>query len=105
MSEVTKSQIEAELADYIEPHLEKDLISAKAVKEIKIDGSKVQIDIEVGFPMAGAKDELETALKNLCEALSNVNECVVNVSWKILAHSVQKALKPIDNVKNIINRF
>lgn len=102
MSEVTQSQIEAALTHYIEPHLEKDLVSTKAIKEINIDGSKVQINIQLGFPMAGAKDALVNEVKTICEGLSGVDSCDVDVSWKILAHSVQKALKPIDNVKNII---
>jgi ATP-binding protein involved in chromosome partitioning len=35
-------------------------------------------------------------------ALPGVESVEVNISSKIVAHSVQKALKPIDNIKNII---
>jgi len=99
---VTTEQIETALATYIEPHLEKDLVTNKSVKNIDIEGDKVSIKIEVGFPMAGFKETLINALKTIVEALDGVSECHIEVSWKIQAHSVQKALKPIDNVKNII---
>ncbi len=102
MAEVTKEQIEQAIKEYTEPHLEKNLVDAKYVKGIELDGDKVKVEIELGFPAAGFKDELAGAVKERVEALDGVGSAEVNVGWKIVAHSVQKSLKPIDNVKNII---
>ena len=60
---VTKEQIEDAIKAYIEPHLEKDLISTKSVKDISIDGTTVNIKINMGFPLAGFKDQLENEIK------------------------------------------
>ena len=38
MADVTKEQIEEALKGYVEPHLEKDLVAAKAVKSIEVTG-------------------------------------------------------------------
>jgi ATP-binding protein involved in chromosome partitioning len=102
MSEVSKEQIEAAIQGYVEPHLNKDLVTAKFVKGIEISGDKVSVAIELGFPAKGIHEEISNQVKAAVEAVAGVAACTVSISTKIVAHSVQKALKPIDNVKNII---
>ncbi len=102
MSEVTREQIEEALKGYIEPHMEKDLVSAKTVKDIQIDGGKVKLKVVLGFPAKGFADELKKAICDTVKQVEGVTDCEVDLSWEIVAHSVQKALKPIDNIKNII---
>ncbi|MEZ5587479.1 MAG: iron-sulfur cluster carrier protein ApbC [Sedimenticolaceae bacterium] len=102
MAEVTRESVEAAIKGYIEPHLEIDLVSAKSVKDVVIDGGKVSVDIVLGFPAKGVFDTIAAAVKAAVEAVDGVSSCEVKVSSKVVAHSVQKSLKPIDNVKNII---
>ncbi len=102
MSEVTREQIEQAIKGYIEPHLEQDLVEAKAIKDVAIDGAAVKVVIELGFPVDGFKDELIAAIKEQVESVAGVSSAQIDLSWKVVAHSVQKSLKPIDNVKNII---
>ena len=42
----------------IDPNTGKDLVSTKSIKNITIDGGKVSVDVEMGFPMKGYQDEL-----------------------------------------------
>ncbi len=102
MAEVTQEQIQEAIKGYIEPHMDKDLVSAKAVKDIDVSAGEVKVKVQLGFPARGFKDELAAALKERIESLGGVTSARVEVDWKIIAHSVQKSLKPIDNVKNII---
>jgi ATP-binding protein involved in chromosome partitioning len=102
MSNVTKEQIEDAIKGYIEPHMEKDLVSTKCVKGIDIDGDKVKVTVVLGFPAKGVQAEISNAVKAAVEAVDGVAACEVDLGWKIVAHSVQKSLKPIDSVKNII---
>ncbi len=102
MAELTREQIEQAIQGYVEPNLKQDLVKAKAVKGIEIDGDRVKVGIELGFPAQGIKNELEQLLKEKVEAVAGVGSAEVTVGWNIIAHSVQKSLKPIDNVKNII---
>ena len=102
MAEVTRESVEAAIKGYIEPHLETDLVSVKSVKDVAIDGGKVSVDIVLGFPAKGVFDIIAAAVKSAVEAVDGVSSCEVKVSSKVVAHSVQKSLKPIDNVKNII---
>ena len=41
MANVAQSQIEEALKTYIDPYLEADLVSSKTVKNIAVDGDKV----------------------------------------------------------------
>ena len=102
MSEVTKEQIEAAIKGYVEPNLEKDLVSAKSIKGIDIQGDAVKVNVLLGFPAKGVEDDIKEAIRERVQAVPGVGSVEVDLGWKVVAHSVQKSLKPIDNVKNII---
>ena len=102
MAEVTKEQIETAIKGYVEPHLNRDLIAANVVKAIDIEGDQVKVKVVLGFPAKGIQQSLADAIKERVLGLDGVSMAQVDVSWEIKAHSVQKSLKPIDNVKNII---
>ncbi|MCB1876397.1 MAG: iron-sulfur cluster carrier protein ApbC [Chromatiales bacterium] len=102
MAEISREQVESAIKEFIDPNLEKDLVSSKAVKDIQVQGGKVSVNVVLGYPAKGYKDELADILKKKIASLDGVSEVAVDVSWKIAAHTVQKSLKPIDNVKNII---
>ena len=102
MAEVTQARIEEQLATYIDPYLERDLVSTKSVKDIKVDGDKVEVSVVLGFPASGYHEELAGKLKALLESVDGVSSATVNVSTKIAAHAAQKGVKHIDAIKNII---
>ena len=99
---VTRTQIETALKQYVDPYLEKDLIAANSVKNIVVDGGKVSVDVQLGFPAAGYRDTLSTKLKDLIKTVAGVTDTTVNVTSNIVTHTVQKGVKPITGVKNII---
>jgi len=99
---VTRAQIETALKQYIDPYLEKDLIAANSVKNIVVDGGKVSVDVQLGFPAAGYRDTLSAKLRDLVKTVAGVTDTTVNVTSNIVTHTVQKGVKPITGVKNII---
>ena len=98
----TQAQVEEKLATYVDPHLEKDLVSTKCVRNIAIEDGKVSVTVVLGYPAAGFHDELKAKLKALLESLDGVESAEVDVSSKVAAHSAQKGVKHIENIKNII---
>jgi ATP-binding protein involved in chromosome partitioning len=102
MADVTESQIEEKLSTYVDPYLERDLVSAKCVKSIAIDGNSAKIEVVLGFPASGYHEQLAHALKELVESIDGIGSANVSVSSKIAAHAAQKGVKHIDNIKNII---
>ena len=102
MSEVQKASVEAALATYIDPYLGKDLVSTKVFKGVLIDGGKLTISIELGFPAQGYHEELRTQIKERVQTVAGVESVEVEITTKIVAHQVQKGVNTIKGVKNII---
>jgi ATP-binding protein involved in chromosome partitioning len=102
MAEVTQQQIETKLKEYIDPYMDKDLVSTKSVRNIMIEGDQVVVDVVLGFPAAGYKDGLAAKLKEMVESVEGVAKARVNVNVAVQAHAVQKGVKTISGIKNII---
>ena len=102
MPEVSQLQVETALKEYVDPYMEKDLVSGRAVKNIAIEGDRVKVEVQLGFPNAGYREQLAATLKQKVEAIDGVAEAQVEVTTKIVSHAVQKGLKPIKGIKNIV---
>ena len=98
----TQAAVETAIKGYIDPYLEKDLVTAMAVKDIAIDGDKASIKIVLGYPAAGHIATVAAEIKKLAEAVDGIASADVAVSFEIASHSVQGSLKPLQNIKNII---
>jgi ATP-binding protein involved in chromosome partitioning len=102
VADISQSQIESTLKEYIDPYLQTDLVSAKVVKNIHIDGKNVRLDLTFGYPTKGYNDTLASQLKSKIGALDGVDTVKININPKIVAHAVQVGVDPIKGVKNII---
>jgi ATP-binding protein involved in chromosome partitioning len=99
---IEKSQIEAKLAELVDPNTGTDLVSGKAVKSIEIDGDRCKVEIQLGYPAAGYFDELKQEAETALAALDGLEGADVSVSSKVKSHAVQQNLKPLAGIKNII---
>ncbi len=99
---VTKEQVESAIKQYIDPYLEKDLVTAGAVKSIDIEGAVVKVKIVLGFPAYGYVDKLCEELKTLISAIDGVSSVEVDASWTIASHTVQGGMNPLEGIKNVI---
>ncbi len=102
MSGVTPSQVEVALKEVIDPYLEQDPIAGKSVKKIDVNGGDVSVDVVLGYPAKGWADEYAGKLEAKVKGVDGVQAATINVSSKITAHGVQRGLKPIPGVKNMI---
>jgi ATP-binding protein involved in chromosome partitioning len=99
---MTKIEIENCLKTFIDPHYGIDLITAKAIKKIELDGANVRIEVELGYAAQSYVETLKNTLTDLLKTLPEIAEITVLVRVKIVVHAVQQNLKPLPNVKNII---
>lgn len=102
MAELTRDQVETALKGWVEPHLGQDLVSAGAIKEIAIDGGRVALTVELGFPAAGYRDELARQLQDVVRAATSATDVKADIGWNIASHAVRAGLKQLQAVKNII---
>jgi len=99
---IDKSQIEAKLGQIIDPNMETDLVTSKAVKSIDLVGDGCSIEILLGYPAAGYFDELKQQIETAVAAIEGMGNVAVNVASQIKSHAVQQNLKPLVGIKNII---
>src|SRR5690606_38912873 len=69
-----RDSIEAALKQWSEPHLQKDLVSADAIRDLRVADAKVVLEVELGFPAAGYRDVLAQQLAALIRDQTGVAE-------------------------------
>ena len=102
MASVDTQQVEDVLKTLEDSYVGKDYVSSKAVKDIKINGEKCTIELELGYPAKSISDQIAETISAAVGKLEGVSAVDVKVGWKIQAHSVQKSLKPMENIRNVI---
>jgi ATP-binding protein involved in chromosome partitioning len=99
---VTEEAVRTAIGSKIDPYLGTDLVSADAVKSVKLDGDSLHIDIELGFPVARYASELEASLRETIAALDPNLAVTFDTRAKIVARTVQHGVKRLPAVKNVI---
>lgn len=99
---ISELQITTELKTVIDPNTHKDLVSTRSVKNIRIDGNRISLDVYLGYPANSQLGLIRKMVVDKLAALPGVGEVEVNVSSRIVSHSVQRGVKLIPGVKNII---
>jgi ATP-binding protein involved in chromosome partitioning len=99
---LTQEAIQNALKEIIDPNTGRDLIATRSARNIKIDGKSVSLDVLLGYP---GKSQIEPMRKRVTEkiqSLPGVGVVNASVTSKIVSHSVQKGVKLLPGVKNII---
>lgn len=102
MADISQQNVEAAIKTYIDPYLEKDLVSAKCIKGIQIEGDTVTINVTFGFPSKTHNKTVIEQLTSKVGALEGIKQVNVNITNQIISHAVQKGVDIIKNVKNVI---
>ena len=105
-SAVTASAIRAKLSTYIDPYLDQTLDQAKAIGAVAFAAAAsidvVDIELTFGFPVADYAAELLPALESYLQPELQGARIALTLKANITAHAVQKTLKPLANVKNVV---
>ena len=99
----TDADVQAALKNLIDPNTKKDFVAGKSVKNIKVNGSDISLEILLGYPAKSVWDEIRTMVEShLRSALPGVGKISVTVTSKVVSHAVQRGVKLVDGVKNIV---
>jgi len=99
---VSELQVQTALKEITDPNTEKDFIATKSARNIKVNGADVSLDIELGYPARTQIELIRKMVQAKLGAITGVGKVTVNVASKIVSHSVQRGVKLIPEVKNII---
>jgi ATP-binding protein involved in chromosome partitioning len=100
MTQANEALVRQILGDLIDTHTGASL--AEAVRAVGVDGAKVSVDLQLGYPAAGAIDVLVARVREALQANPAIESAAVSITSRIHVHKVQGTLGPLPNVKNII---
>ncbi len=99
---ISESTLLDALKSVIDPNTERDFVSGKQIKNLRIDGGDVSFDVELGYPAKSQLAGFRKALIAASRTVQGVENVSVNVSSKVIAHAVQRGVQLMPQVKNII---
>jgi len=99
---ITEADVTARLAALVDPNTGKSFVAGKAVKKIAVAGADVSVDLQLGYPAKSQHETLRTLVAGDLATLSGAGRITVNVTQKITSHAVQRGVKLVPGVKNII---
>lgn len=99
---LTVETVQTALKGLIDPNTQIDFVTSKNVKNLKVDGGDISLDIALGYPAKSQFDAIRKSVINALRELPEVKNVSVNVSSQIVAHAVQRGVKLLPGVKNII---
>ena len=98
----TIDQLLAALSAVTDPNTCKDFVSTKQLRNVHVDGGSVSFDVELGYPAKSQVPQLRSSLIAAAKSVAGVDNVSVNITMKVIAHSVQRGVQLMPNVKNII---
>jgi ATP-binding protein involved in chromosome partitioning len=100
--DASASAIRAALSTFTDPYLGQTLGQAKAVESVSIQGLVAAVELKFGFPCADYAAELKPLLEAHLEPVLGSLKLELALKADITAHAVQKTLKPLASIKNIV---
>ena len=102
MNDPRLNQIRTALENHVDPFLGETLGAAQAVDEVVLREGRVSVRLRFGFPVGGYTQPLTEALQVGLQSVAAGLPVDIEVTSHIHAHAVQRPLKPLPGVKNII---
>ncbi|MFY9326790.1 MAG: iron-sulfur cluster carrier protein ApbC [Georgfuchsia sp.] len=99
---ISESQIQAALQEVVDPNTGKDFMTSRCARNIRIAGNDVTLDIELGYPAKSQIESIRKLVENKLYTIGGAGKVSVNVYTKIVSHVVQRGVKLIPGVKNIV---
>ncbi len=99
---VTVEQVNEALKGIVDPNTQKDLVAGRSARNVRVEGGEVAVDVELGYPARSQIEPIRRQVVAALRALPGVANVSANVYQKIVAHSVQRGVKTLPGVKNII---
>ena len=99
---VTVEAVQTALKGLVDPNTKIDYVTAKNVKNLRVEDGEISLEIALGYPAKSQFDAVRKSVIQVLRELPGVKNVSVNVTSHIVAHSVQRGVKLLPGVKNII---
>ena len=102
MPTVTEAALLEALKAVVDPNTERDFVSTRQLKNLRIEDGDVAFDVELGYPGKSQMPALRKALIAAARGVPGVQNVSVNLGSRIVSHAVQRGVQLLPKVKNVI---
>jgi len=102
MNEAAVTATRESLSSYADPYLGQTLGESNAIVGVEWRDGAVLVELKFGFPCADYGEELLPALQEHLRPAMGDARLDLSLHAEITAHAVQKTLKPLSQIKNIV---
>src|SRR6202166_5151038 len=99
---ISEADVQASLRTLNDPNTGRDFVSGKSVRKVQIDGNNVTVDLLLAYPARSQHEALRKLVQQQLAALPGAGKVSVSIGHKVAPHSVQRGVKLIPGVKNVI---
>jgi len=99
---VTSESVQSALKNLVDPNTQIDFVTAKNVKNLRVENGDISLDLVLGYPAKSQFESIRKSVINALRALPGAKNVNVNISSQIVTHAVQRGVKLLPGVKNII---
>ena len=99
---LSESDIQGVLARVVDPNTGKDLVASKVVKKISVGPAQTSIEIVLPYPARSQYEHLRRLVQDAVATLPGAGRVQVDITQKIVSHAVQRGVKLVPGVKNIV---
>ena len=99
---VSIEQVQQAVKGVKDPNTQIDFLSSKSARNIKVSDGDVSLDVVLGYPAKSQIDLIRKLIVTAIREISGVKNVSVAISTDIVAHAVQRGVKLLPGVKNII---
>src|SRR6059036_3218608 len=98
---LSDADVQGVLKQLIDPNTGKDFLSTRSARNMKVSGNDVSLDIDLGYP---GRSQHEPIRRQVVQALKQAGAAnvAVSLSSRVVAHAVQRGVKLIPGIKNVI---
>ncbi len=99
---ISEADVQARLRTLVDPNTGRDFVSAKSVRKVQVDGKDVTVDLLLAYPARSQHERLRKLIQQEFADVPGVGKVTVTIAHKIASHAVQRGVKLVAGVKNII---
>jgi len=99
---ITQEQVHSVLKEAVDPNTGKDFLTTKSARNIRVEGADVSLEIELGYPARTQLEPIRKLIAQKLRALPGAGTVNIEVTSRIVSHSVQRGVKLVPGVKNIV---
>ena len=99
---LNEAAVQAQLKTLVDPNTGRDFVAGKSIRKITVDGDNVTVDVVLGYPAKTQHDVIRATIADSVRGAGATGKVTVTIAQKIISHAVQRGVKLMPSVKNII---